>query len=56
VRSDETEAALLGSKTWIALGAGAISAAVAAAIAWLIRKRELEPPPSPASPAVADAR
>jgi hypothetical protein len=34
---------LLGSETWIVLGAGAISAAVAAAIAWLIRKRDLEP-------------
>jgi hypothetical protein len=34
---------LLGSETWIVLGAGAISASVAAAIAWLIRKRELEP-------------
>jgi hypothetical protein len=34
---------LLGSETWIVLGAGAISAVVAAAIAWLIRKRELEP-------------
>jgi hypothetical protein len=34
---------LLGSETWIVLGAGAISAAVAAVIAWLIRKREFEP-------------
>ena len=34
---------MLGSETWIVLGAGAISAAVAALIAWLIRKRELEP-------------
>jgi hypothetical protein len=34
---------LLGSETWIVLGAGAISAVVAAVIAWLIRKRELEP-------------
>ena len=41
--ADWTEAALLGSETWIILGAGAISATVAAVIAWLIRKRELEP-------------
>jgi len=34
---------LLGSETWIVLGAGAISATIAAVIAWLIRKRELEP-------------
>jgi hypothetical protein len=34
---------LLGSETWIVLGAGAVSATIAAVIAWLIRKRELEP-------------
>jgi hypothetical protein len=43
VRSDKTEATLRGSETWIILGTGAISAAVAAVIAWLIRKREFEP-------------
>ena len=32
-----------GSETWIVLGAGAISTAIATAIAWLIRKRESEP-------------
>ena len=34
---------MLGSETWIVLGAGAVSATIAAVIAWLIRKRELEP-------------
>jgi hypothetical protein len=34
---------LLGPETWIVLVAGAISAATAAAIAWLIRKRKFEP-------------
>lgn len=43
MRSDKTEATLRGSETWIILGTGAISAAVAAVIAWLIRKREFEP-------------
>src|SRR6266481_3159842 len=43
MQSDQTEAALLGSETWIVLGAGAVSATIAAVIAWLIRKRELEP-------------
>jgi hypothetical protein len=34
---------LLSPETWIVLVAGAVSAAVAAAIAWLLRKREFEP-------------
>jgi len=34
---------LLGSETWIVLGVGALSAIIAAVIAWLLRKRELEP-------------
>ncbi len=34
---------MLGPETWIVLVAGAVSAALAAAIAWLIRKRESEP-------------
>lgn len=42
-RPDWTEAVLLGPETWIVLAAGAVSAAIAAAIAWLVRKREFEP-------------